>query len=46
MKPLSGILSLLIAVSGWYYMFYSRAPSDWGRLKEPRSICSASAFAA
>ena len=29
MKPtaeiLSGILSLLIAVAGWYYMFYSRA---------------------
>jgi hypothetical protein len=30
MKPLSGILSLLIALSGWYYMFYSRAAQRLG----------------
>ena len=30
MKVLSGILALLIATSGWFYMFYSRAAQKLG----------------
>lgn len=33
MRPLSAILSLIIAVAGWYYMFYSRAAQGLGAVE-------------
>lgn len=33
MKSLSAILALLVAIAGWYYMFYSRAAHHLGQIE-------------
>ena len=33
MRHLPGILALLIAIAGWFYMFYSRAATNLGSIE-------------
>ena len=33
MRHLPGILALLIAIAGWFYMFYSRAAANLGSIE-------------
>ena len=34
MRHLPGILALLIAIAGWFYMFYSRAAANLGGVED------------
>ena len=34
MRHLPGILALLIAIAGWFYMFYSRAAANLGSVED------------
>jgi Na+/H+ antiporter NhaD/arsenite permease-like protein len=37
MRPLPGIFSLLVAIAGWHYLFYSRAAHRLGGMEDDRS---------